>query len=167
MNKLKAILPALQERKRMFFLFVAVGVLLVVLFLCGTRLTLAYSERQKEERRIQEMERFVREYQGLQEKINASELYPVADADVERIQTVILLHFKKYALNLESLKEIQNKNNRHGHVYQIAISGSYESTVDCLRTFFVRSALIGFREMSMQMRNGSLHTTLTYKIYTK
>lgn len=164
MNKLKA---ALQERKRMFFSVVAVGVLSVVLFFFGTRLTLAYSERQKEEKRIQEMERFVREYQGLQEKLNSSELRPVAEAEVDRIQTAILLHFKKYALNLESLKEVQNKSNRHGHVYQVAISGSYESTVDCLRTFFVRSALIGFREMSMQMRNGSLHTTLTYKIYTK
>ena len=167
MNKLKDIIPALQERKKMFLSVVAVGGLSVVLFLGGTRLTLTYSERQKAESRIQAMERYVREYQAVQDKINSAELHPVSESEVERIQTAILLHFKKYALNLESLKEVQNENSRHGHVYQVSISGSYESTVDCLRTFFVRSSLIGFRAMSMQMRNGSLHTTLTYKIYTK
>lgn len=167
MNKLEAIFPALQERKKLFLSSIAVGALSILLFLCGTRLTFALSERQKEENRVREMERYVQEYKELQDKANTFDLRPVPESEVDRIQTAILLHFQKYKLNLESLKELQDKNIRHGHVYQASVIGAYESTVDCLRNFYVRSALIGFRGMSMQMRNGSLHTTLTYKIYTK
>lgn len=166
MNK-EAIFDAFRERKRLFFSVSLVVVLSIALFFSGTRLTLAFSERQKTEARAREMERYVEEYKGLLDKANASELHPVAEGEVDRIQTAILLHFQKYKLNLESLKEVQDKKTQHGHVYQAAITGTYESTVDCLRTFFVRSALIGIRELSMQMRNGELHTTLTYKIYTK
>lgn len=166
MNK-EMILDALRERKRLLCSGALVVVLSIVLFFSATRLTLAFSERQKAEARAREMERYVEEYREFCDKAAASELHPVAEEEVDRIQTAILLHFQKYKLNLESLKEVQDKKTQHGHIYQASISGPYESTVDCFRTFYVRSALIGIREMSMQMRGGDLHTTLTYKIYTK
>ncbi len=167
MNDLLAYIPNLKEHKR---LLINVVVFILISFLVSyttSHLLISYADLKETEEKMETMERFVTEYKQKTEKAKEFPFRPVASDNVDDVQTKIIFSVQALNLQLSSLKELPAKKEQHGRAYEIEFVGGYNETMKCLQKFGSNDALVGYRKLNMQSKDGKIHTKLVYKIYTK
>lgn len=130
-------------------------------------LVVAYSEKQQAEQEIQQMQSWLSTYREKSEKVRKSPFRAVPANKLDATQSEILFHLQSYRLNLISLRDQQNKNEQHGHVYEIEFDGPYQDTMQFLSNFRIKNTMIGFEYLKIDQNHGVIHTKLRYKIYVR
>lgn len=160
-------LPNLLEHKDLLACF---GILIVLAFATSfttSHLILATNESQQIEEQRATMTSYLNTWKQKSEHINNATMRPVKAVQLDDVQMAVLLNIQSHQLNLTSLKEAGDKSEKDGRSFDIEFSGDYPQTIDCIEHFNVKDALIGIKDLSMEMQNGKMRTRVTYKIYTK
>jgi len=160
-------LPNLLEHKDLLVCF---GILIVLAFTTSfttSHLLLATHERQQTEEQIATMTSYLNTWKQKSERINHASMRPVKSDQIDDVQMAILLNVQSHQLNLTSMKESGDKNEKDGKSFDMEFTGDYPQTIDCLEHFNVKDALIGIKDLAMEMQDDKMRVRLTYKIYTK
>lgn len=167
MSSLLEHLPNLTEHKGLLARLLALVLLVFAVSYATSHLFLAYSERQEKLDQIAMMKDYLGKWKEKRASADDALLRPVAQDRVDTVQTGIIFHVQSLKLSMEGLKEVAGKKETNGKSYELEFSGPYPETVQCLEGFRSKDALIGIQGVSMSMREGKIHTRMTYKIYTK
>lgn len=167
MNELSEYLPNLVEHKKLLINLTVTIILSFFVFYSTSYLLISYAELTKTEEKMATMESYVKEYRQKNDKIKNFSYHPVEEKSVDDIQTKIIFSIQSLQLHLNNLKELSSKKELHGKVFEMEMIGPYKTTIDCLQNFGTKDALVSFRKLNLQMKDGMIHTKLVYKIYTK
>lgn len=169
MNEILAYIPNfnLKEHKGLIINVAVFAFLSFIVFYTTSHLLISYAELRETEEKMATMERYVLDYRQKVDKIREFPFRPVDANKIDEVQTKIIFSVQALKLQLNSLKELPNKKEQHGRAYELEIAGPYKETVDCLQNFGSKDALVSFRKLNMQAKEGKIHTKLVYKIYTK
>lgn len=167
MNEILAYIPNIKEHKGLLINIVVFVLLSFLVSYSTSHLLISYSDLKETEEKIETMERFVADYKQKTEKAKEFPFRPVAADKIDDVQTKIIFSVQALQLQLNSLKELPAKKEQFGKAYEIELVGSYDTTLKCLQKFGSSDALVGYKKLNMQSKDGKIHTKLVYKIYTK
>lgn len=160
-------LPNLLEHKDLLACF---GILIVLAFATSfttSHLLLATHESQQTEEQIATMTSYLNTWRQKSERINHATMRPVKSDQIDEVQMAVLMNIQSHKLNLTSMKESGDKNEKDGKSFDMEFIGDYPQVIDCLEHFNVKDALIGIKDLGMEMQDEKMRVRLTYKIYTK
>jgi hypothetical protein len=165
-----------------FAVLLLIGITQSVLYLTGQGGQAVLTEQE-----IQKDKDFINQYKRDESAFNMdtmSQAQPVSKREIDSIQNDLLQKTKNYQLNVTSINNIpapvasnKNINNKtqvqeknvtiDGMEYEIAFSGTWESTVRYIRDMQRGSGLLSIRSLSMKPKQSSdlIETSLKYKIY--
>lgn len=160
-------LPNLLEHKDLLVSFAILIVLAFATSFTTSHLLLATHERQQTEDQMATMTSYLNTWRQKSEHINSATMRPIKTDQLDEVQMAILLNVQSHQLNLSSLKETGDKTEKDGKSYEMEFMGEYPQVIDCIEHFNVKDALIGIKELAMEMQGGKMRVRMMYKIYTK
>lgn len=167
LDELRYMISGAGKHARMAF---TVGALLFLVFIFSTlttNLMTSYHDKMETEEKIATMQAFIEEWTEKNEKLNRSSMRPVEAKQLDMVQTDVIFKLQAFNLNIISLKEKSETKTENGKLYVVEFEGPYDKTIQFLKDFKVRDALIGIQHLSMEPKNGLIKSKVTYKIYTK
>lgn len=166
-SNLAGYLPNPFEHKEIFvYLFLLLFFVFSSSFATSRLISTIQTQKQMEEQRA-EMQSYIAQWKQKSERVNKAAMRPVKPEQLDNVQMAILLNFQSHQINLSSLKEKMDKNEKNGKLYEIELNGEYPQIIDCIQHFNVKDALIGTKQFSMEMKDNKMRVHMTYKIYTK
>lgn len=142
---------------------------LFVFFFSMGKVFLAYDQANDVKTKTESMKAYVEEYSTKAGQLNHESYRPVKNEQVENVQSNILLLLQVNQMNLIGFKNVKtSEKNQTGQIYEIDFLGSWPATVQVLRNFHVRDALISTKSIKfVPDKGGAIKTTMQYKIYSK
>lgn len=159
--------PGIADHTVLIFYTVVIVTLICVVSFMTSSLVMSYHEKQETESKIVAMQSFLSEWHEKSNLVNEASARPINNEQIEKVQSSIIRQLKALNLNLQSLKENTINNETNGRNYALVFDGDYNNTIKFLNNFKAYDALLGVKQLKMQIRNQSIQTTLTYKIYIK
>lgn len=170
MNEILSYIPNIANLKDQKSLIINIVVLIALSFVVSyttSHLLISYADLKETEEKIATMEKYVADYRNKREKVRDIPFRPVVASKIDDVQTKIIFSVQALNLHLNSLKELPAKKEQRGKAYELEFVGEYKETLDCLQNFGSKEALVSFRKLTMQAKDGLIHTKLVYKIYAK
>ena len=165
-EQLMELLPSVFQQKKLIVHFLLLLVGIFVVSTLTSHLAISYHEKAQKETQMAQMQSYLKDWQAKSDKLNHATMRPVEEKQADGAQTELIFHIQSSKLNMLSMKGNQKKET-DGKSYTVEFAGTYEDTMRCLQNFHARDALIGIQHCKINMQGGQLHTSLTYKIYTK
>ena len=115
--------------------------------------------------KIASMQSEIQSWQDKANFLNNQPYRPVAKSDMQSVQSDLLTAMQAHNLTMDNFRMVQaTKKEPHGN-FEMTFHGSYPDTMALLGNFHSKDALINIMNMKMESKNGSIETTLRYKIY--
>lgn len=168
-TSLKKRLENLIQGKDMLVCTLLFALSLCAFFFSMGKVFLAYDQATEVKTKTETMKSYVEEYSVKAEQLNHEAYRPVKNEQVENVQSNILLLLQVNQMNLLGFKNIKStEKTQTGQIYEIDFIGSWPATVQVLRNFHVRDALISTKNTKFTPdKGGAVKTTMQYKIYSK
>ena len=126
---------------------------------------MTYQQSQETKQKIVSMQNEIQSWQDKANFLNKQPYRPVAKTDVQSVQSDLLTAMQAHNLTIDNFRMVQaTKKEPHGN-FELTFHGSYPDTMALLGNFHSKDALINIMNMKMESKNGSIETTLRYKIY--
>lgn len=164
-EKIKECLIHITKQKKLFVIFTLALLLVFIMFLLGTKLTLAYHEKLKTEQTIQDMYSFLQDWEVKNDKLKNYPSRPIAWSEVDTIQTNLMFQIQKRKLDLKSMKDTQKKET-DGRIFEVEFSGDFMTTLNFVNYLQNNDVLIAIKGFHTEKRENQLNTRIKYKIYT-
>ena len=119
---------------------------------------------QERQGKIAVMKQTVADWQEKADRINHEKLRPVKEEQVKDVKSRILFMVQGNQLNLMGVAEQADEN---GRLCALDVSGDWANMVNFLQNFGSNDALVGIRELAMNMENGKIQAHIVYEIYTR
>lgn len=155
----------------------AYGIVLVVLGFCvfaaSGQLWISWNTAINTQKQIGMMQQYILTWNEKARKVN-NEPYKAVDIEqIDDIQSNLIFALQAHKLEMYSFKNMTSENEKaektaNGKSFEMSFKGSWGDTVHFLSNFHVRDALLSIRNLNLQPdKDGSVKTSLQYKIYTK
>lgn len=155
----------------------AYGIVLIVLgcclFVVSGQLWISWNTALETQKQIDTMHQYIFNWNEKAQKINNEPYKAVSTEQIDDIQSNLLFALQAHKLEMSSFKNMTTENEKtekaeNGKSFEMSFKGSWSDTVHFLSNFHVRDALLSIRNLNLQPdKDGSVKTSLQYKIYTK
>jgi len=159
-------LPNFWKEKDMIFYIVGLLLLVFIVSFGTSKLIMSYQVAQETEQQITVMQNFLKEWTEKTTLLNNAEYRPVKAAQVDNVQTNLLLALQANQLDLIEFKAVtSSKKEENSRSFEIEFAGPYENTIHFLENFHAKDALLSIHNLKLEPNKGKIKTTMQYKIY--
>lgn len=142
-------------------------------FFSTGKLIMAWQSAIETKSQIEMMNKYITDYNEKTKKINSEPYRAIKIELIDDVQTNLIFSIKAHQLNLISFKNMTPQNEKaekvsNGKEFEINFEGSWVDTVKFLSNFHIKDTLIAILNLRMEPnKDGSVKTSLHYKIYTR
>jgi len=149
-------------------LYVSIFTLLLIftIFAFG-KLSVAYHQAVKTRQKIAEMTQYVEHWNEKISIIDSSPYRPVTMAQADNVQSNLLLDLQANNLSLISFKNSSSSKQENSKKYQLNFIGTWPATVQFIKNFHVRDALISITQINMKTEKDKIKTSVEYKVWVR
>ena len=153
---------------------VYVGVIagsILLSILGGLNLANSYSESLSVQEQATEMKTFVTNFNQKVNELNKEDLRAITDDELDEVQSNLIFSVQVNNLELITLRNLSLQDDmekEHGKSFEMTLVGSWKDSVNFIKGFGSKDALIAMRNVRFAPESdGRIRTTLEYKIYIK
>lgn len=167
-QKIRRFLPQIWASEDLLLRFLAVALLAAVSFIGLGKCGFAYAKMQETRQQIRMMSAFVADWERESARLGQMDCRPVNEAQVDDVQSKILLNLSSNRLDLVSFRSVNGDKKDSGRRYELTCRGAWDSTVRMLEKFRAKDALLSIQHLKLEPeRSGGIRATIEYKIYMK